>query len=61
MNKDFIARIIIILILSIGFLEAKIYKVGFAQDTLVNDWRKAQVDELIYYSKEPLANSTIIN
>ena len=29
-----------------GTNEHKIYIVGFAQDTLANDWRKAQVDEL---------------
>jgi len=27
-------------------LQNKIYTVGFAQDTLANDWRKAQVDDL---------------
>jgi len=26
---------------------AKEYKIGFAQDTLANDWRKAQVDEAV--------------
>jgi ribose transport system substrate-binding protein len=36
---------IVILLLSAGVLQAETYTVGFAQDTLSNDWRKAQVEE----------------
>ncbi len=36
---------IFLLLATISF--AKEYKIGFAQDTLANDWRKAQVDEAI--------------
>lgn len=35
---------IVAILLIVSFLEAKVYKVGFAQDTLANDWRKAQAD-----------------
>lgn len=38
--------IVFFLLLSVISL-AKEYKIGFAQDTLTNDWRKAQVDEAI--------------
>ncbi|QOG12531.1 substrate-binding domain-containing protein [Arcobacter sp. FWKO B] len=40
-------KILIILFLTILTLNAKTYKIGFAQDTLENDWRKAQVEEAI--------------
>ena len=37
-------KFLLILLLSLTFLNAKIYKVGFAQDTMENDWRRAQVE-----------------
>lgn len=52
MNKNYIIKIILLVTLFFGYLEAKTYKIGFAQDTLANDWRKAQADELIYYSNK---------
>lgn len=39
-------RILLILSVATG-LYAQVYKVGFAQDTLANDWRQAQVGEAI--------------
>lgn len=38
-------KYIITLLLLIGSLQADSFTVGFAQDTLGNDWRKAQVEE----------------
>ena len=35
-----------------GILWAKPFVVGFAQDTLANDWRKAQVNEALKAAKE---------
>ncbi len=40
-------KIVGILLLLVTFGLAKEYKIGFAQDTLANDWRKAQVDEAL--------------
>jgi len=40
-------RIIVALVFSIGLAWAEPFVVGFAQDTLANDWRKAQVDEAV--------------
>lgn len=37
-------RVIIIALLCMTLVFAKEYKIGFAQDTLANDWRKAQAD-----------------
>lgn len=36
-----------ILLLLVVTMQAKEYKIGFAQDTLSNDWRKAQVEEVV--------------
>ncbi|OCL93865.1 substrate-binding domain-containing protein [Aliarcobacter thereius] len=52
MNKNSLSKIILLLLVGLCFLEAKTYKIGFAQDTLANDWRKAQAEQLIYYSKK---------
>jgi len=51
-NKNSIIKIALIVGLFLGIVEAKVYKVGFAQDTLANDWRKAQVDEAVEYAKK---------
>lgn len=41
-------------------LFAETYKVGFAQDTLDNDWRKAQADELVNTAKKyPFLSVTV--
>jgi ribose transport system substrate-binding protein len=40
-------KIVISVFFCIFELFAYTYKIGFAQDTLANDWRKAQVDEAI--------------
>jgi len=45
--KNNIIKIVMMVSLIVGFVQAKEYKVGFAQDTLANDWRKAQADEAI--------------
>lgn len=52
MNRNSLSKIILALLVGFCFLEAKTYKIGFAQDTLANDWRKAQAEQLIYYSKK---------
>ena len=39
-------RFVLLLVLLSSFLFSKVYKVGFAQDTLSNDWRIAQVNEV---------------
>src|SRR5574344_697636 len=51
-SKSEIIKLLFVISLLLTFLEAKTYKIGFAQDTLSNDWRKAQADQLIYYSKK---------
>lgn len=45
-------RFIVCLGLLAGFLWAKSFVVGFAQDTLANDWRKAQVNEALKSASE---------
>ncbi|MFW6307989.1 MAG: substrate-binding domain-containing protein [Campylobacterales bacterium] len=52
MRKIDIIKMILLVVLSFSLLEAKEYKVGFAQDTLANDWRKAQVDEFVNHAKK---------
>jgi ribose transport system substrate-binding protein len=37
----------VIILLFVVAAQAKEYKIGFAQDTLANDWRKTQVDEAV--------------
>ncbi|MEA3497603.1 MAG: substrate-binding domain-containing protein [Campylobacterota bacterium] len=39
-------KILLVILLVVTSLYSKEYKVGFAQDTLANDWRVAQVDEV---------------
>lgn len=38
-------KIFVVVLMIIGMLQAETFTVGFAQDTLSNDWRKAQVEE----------------
>jgi ribose transport system substrate-binding protein len=46
-SKSEIIKLLFVISLLLTFLEAKTYKIGFAQDTLSNDWRKAQADQLL--------------
>lgn len=58
----FIRVLYVLVFINIGIHQAlaektnnnKIYTVGFAQDTLENDWRRAQVNELTKQFKSPL-------
>lgn len=47
-----IVQKVIAFLLLVVTMQAKEYKVGFAQDTLVNDWRKAQVEEVVKESEK---------
>ena len=52
--------LLLILISSLYANEYKEYKVGFAQDTLANEWRQSQVDDVINESlKYPFLKLTI--
>jgi ribose transport system substrate-binding protein len=55
-------RLFIVLIFLYSLVVAKEYKVGFAQDTLANDWRLAQVNEVKEEIKKyPFLDLTILD
>ncbi|MGM0519993.1 MAG: substrate-binding domain-containing protein [Campylobacterota bacterium] len=49
---NMILKIIVLFFILALTSNAQTYKVGFAQDTLANDWRQAQVDEAINEAKK---------